>query len=432
MLSAQKQQMPNERSTDSSPPTSTGFGKVLHSIQGLQQRLNDFSVDDVNRAHAQAHTLIRELDGLHIRLNALANLKQTALAVDAQLAAIPEHNFDSIGPDSLEGHPQLHAILQAGELLRTRLKSQEAQENAEATSFDVPLSGNDVASSQFETSIAPRGIVQAVSPHALTAADVTQSSAKSDQIQQVMFQESVAHASPARPTYDFADLKLEESPRRSAVRQVRSAQSEAGSKGPSTKSKKLKGKPQIDHRLLNDLIETYGEFANSTGSAVAAELAEPSHSVIETPPEPTEPPQRVVKTEAEPSEAITTASVSADRAFVDPVEATGLLGLPAPKQEREEPIFDGPGPSSRSQNEIDRQLKSIIKDYGEYDLYSHQKSFNIKTAVIAAVAGLSLLVGGFFYFRAPSASKPAVMESTISEANSVDSEKPTSAKPGSE
>ena len=67
---------------------------------------------------------------------------------------------------------------------------------------------------------------------------------------------------------------------------------------------------------------------------------------------------------------------------------------------------------------LDRQLKSIIKDYGEYDLYSHRKTINVKTTVIAAVTGLALVLGGFYLFKAPSSPTPAAVETTAPGTNS--------------
>jgi hypothetical protein len=56
--------------------------------------------------------------------------------------------------------------------------------------------------------------------------------------------------------------------------------------------------------------------------------------------------------------------------------------------------------------ELDRQLKSIIKDYGEYDLYPPQSSINFKMAALGAFAVLALVLGGFYFFRVPAAPTP--------------------------
>ena len=156
MLSAQKQQMPSDTPPESSgAPTATGFGKVLNSIQGLQQRLDDFSIEEVTRAHAKTHTLIRELDYLQAQLNTLARLKDAAFSVNAQIAAIPEDKFDLVGPDSLENHPQLRAILQADKLIRMHraLKVAETSADSSASDLQAAMPSNDVRSNPTETGI---------------------------------------------------------------------------------------------------------------------------------------------------------------------------------------------------------------------------------------------------------------------------------------
>src|SRR5438034_11635646 len=71
-------------------PQLGGFGKVLNSIQGLQQRLDDFSVEDVSRAQAKAENLIRELSLLQLKLTGLAVMGQALTDVIRTIEAIPE------------------------------------------------------------------------------------------------------------------------------------------------------------------------------------------------------------------------------------------------------------------------------------------------------------------------------------------------------
>lgn len=392
--------MPSDTSPENSrPPTATGFGKVLNSIQGLQQRLDDFSIEEVSRAHAKAHSFIREMDGLRARLNGLAKLKDAVLSVNALIAAMPDDNFDLVGPDSLEKHPQLRAIVQAGKLIRMHRMLKAAQASAEFTSFDLQasLSSSD-ALPDIVSNPSPQSSGQN-STYPVTSANAnTGISSEADQRSVVPEIAPVARDSKATPTYDFADLKLAETQRTVSFRKENSAQPEP-EHTPSRKSKKPKGKPQIDQRLLSDLIETYGEFAISSKPAAPVEsIATPSATVLEAP--------------ATSTALVPFASTSAAPAFLQPVGKSELLGLPASEQEREEPVFDGPSPSIKSRGEIDRQLKSIIKDYGEVDLYSHGKTLNVKTAVIAAATGLALLLGGFYLVKAPSSSAPPAVEAT--------------------
>jgi hypothetical protein len=61
---------------------------------------------------------------------------------------------------------------------------------------------------------------------------------------------------------------------------------------------------------------------------------------------------------------------------------------------------DGNVTASTKRDEIDRQLKNIIKDYGEYDLYQRHSSLNLKVVGILTFAFLALVLGGLYFFRA--------------------------------
>jgi hypothetical protein len=417
MLSVQKQHMPNDTPPESSrPPTATGFAKVLHSIQGLQQRLDDFSVEEVSHAYAKTHTLIRDVNHLHAQLRALAKLKDAVIRVTAEIAAIPKDNFELVGPDSLERHPQLRAIVQAGKLIRMHRILKAAQASAEPSfDYQANIPNSDAPPIPAETASS----VSSPTPLATSAGAKREIASEADQPPAAPENSPVAHDSRATPTYDFAELKLEEASETRTLRSSDSSQTAARHQDASSRnSKKAKGKAQINERLLSDLIETYGEFAIS--AKPAAHRAE----VIEMPPPAVEqvasPSTDLVLFEATPTES----------AAVNPTASGESLGLPAPEEKLEEPVFDGPSPIIKSHGEIDRQLKSLIKDYGAVDLYSHRKTFNVKTAVIAAVAGLALVLGGFYLFKAPSASTPVAIEATTPGENSAAevSERPASAR----
>ena len=404
MLSVQKQQIPSDTSPESSrPTTATGFAKVLSSIQSLQQRLDDFSVEEVSSAHAKTHTLIREIDNLQAQLNTLVQLKDAVLGVNAQIATIPEENFDLVGPNSLEKHPQLGTIVQAGKLIRMYRMLKAAQASAES-SFDLQgsISNGDALPDQTETlgNALPPSLEKvlesspAASPLATPPGANTEIAAEPDQRFAPLENSPPAHDSKTPATYNIAELKLEETPETVSHRKDDASQLNSGDKGALSR----KENPHIDQRLLSDLIENYGEFAIST---------RPTTEAIEMPP------PAVKQVASTSTDLVLFESPSAELALANPAGRGELLGFPASRQEREEPLFDGPSPNFKSQGELDRQLKSIIKDYGEYDLYPHRKRLNVKTAVIAAVAALILILGGFYLFKAPSASSPSAIEANI-------------------
>jgi hypothetical protein len=87
------------------------------------------------------------------------------------------------------------------------------------------------------------------------------------------------------------------------------------------------------------------------------------------------------------------------------------MTLPAPEHLSAQARTEAETVAGKSREEIDRELKNIIKNYGEYDLYSHRKAtIDFKTAAIAALAVLGLLLGGFYIFKSPSGSAPVAIE----------------------
>ena len=111
--------------------------------------------------------------------------------------------------------------------------------------------------------------------------------------------------------------------------------------------------------------------------------------------------------------------VPVEPAFVQP-GGQGLLALPGPAEQSAGPCFDEAPTTAKTRGEIDRQLKSIIKDYGEVDLYSHHRSPKIKPVTIAAATALILLLGAFYFFKSPSTPAPASIGAVAPAAETQD------------
>ena len=402
--------MPSEPGPESAHvPTASGFGRVLSSIQGLQQRLGDFSLEEASRAEKKARTVVHELGLLQARLTAIAKLSGAVASVNEMIATLPEVNFDPVGPDSLEKHPQLRAIVQAAKLIRMHRLLRAAQASAESISLDFQTgeSNRHPSSTQTlaRTPTAPlEALPSSVSEAAVkelpeyglrgnTAPVKTEIAATPEQVLSSIANGSLAQSAPVLVTY--TDLRLEEGKSHSSRNDdfpepVISAAERTANK----EDKTAPSKTHFDERLLNDLIETYGEFAFSS----RAGGSEASRVTGRT--EPVGPPRSVdaATVEARP---VRTASNRAP---------TAVRALPAPEFERPQSRAAQLLPGLKTQGEIDRQLKSIIRDYGEYDLYSHQKSMNYTTAAIAAFAVLGLVLGGFYFFKSPPPPVPAAVE----------------------
>jgi hypothetical protein len=316
--------------------------------------------------------------------------------------------------------------VQAAKLIRMHrvLKAVQASASAEP-SFDlqagIPSSDAPLIPTKRSNESFPTLEQTAQTPLETSAGAKREIASETDQSRAALENSPVAHDSKATPAYDFADFKLEEPQETGTRRRDDSSQTASRHQdAPSRTSKKAKGgKPRINERLLSDLIETYGEFAISTKPH--AHRAE----VIEMPPPAVE---QVASTS---TDLVLFEAKPAETAVVKPIASGEPPGRPAPEQERQEPAFDWPSPTIKSHGEIDRQLKSLIKDYGAVDLYSRgKKTLNVKTAIIAAVAGLAVLMGGFYLFKAPSPKTPVAIEATTSGGNSAAdvSEPPSSAQ----
>src|SRR6267142_5100632 len=148
MLPAKKQEARPETPQNSPVSSTMGFGKVLTSIQGLQQRLEDFSVEDVVRTEGNAKSLVLELSQLQIKLETLAALKQFVASANHLISEIPEANFEQVAPDGLENHPQLRAIIQASKLIRLHRLMQAAKAGAESIPFDLEAGSSNTSVSR--------------------------------------------------------------------------------------------------------------------------------------------------------------------------------------------------------------------------------------------------------------------------------------------
>ena len=399
--------MPSD-APSSRAPTATGFGKVLCSVQGLQQRLDDFSIDEVSRAHAGAYTLIQRLDDLQRQLTALAKLKEAVTSANAQISAIPDQNFDLIG---LEHHSQLRAIVQVGRLIRMRRSLQEAHASPGLSLLDlermpsredlaVKQTNDDISSEasqalspvEFGTSPSVENAVEAPTEHAPSDAMIRNETGLAGDGAETLSTPASPTSAPASEASAAINLSI----RLRSESYPPSTQPAAASRTPEDANSAVKA--NFDRRLLNDLIETYGEFTTAT---TATKSAAPATMI---PPQPLEDSKTSV-------DLICLQTAPAKPALVRSA-AGGLLALPAPERKSSEPSVPRMLPSLKKQGEIDRQLKRIVKDYGEYDLYSPRKSLSLKMAAIAAFAMLGLALGSFYFFKASPPEVPVAVEAT--------------------
>ncbi|HWO40288.1 MAG TPA: hypothetical protein VNO43_00595 [Candidatus Eisenbacteria bacterium] len=146
--------------------------------------------------------------------------------------------------------------------------------------------------------------------------------------------------------------------------------------------------------MLNDLIKDYGEFIIPVSKAAT----EPSQPTDELPdaPGPAEPEFPLVEN-------------------VAPLKPT----VATPK--------DG---------DLDQRLKKLIKDYGEYDLYSDHSAKRTRAGIVAVCALLVLVIAAaYFYWRSSDdtpASSPQPVQSSLQPSSvepATKSDHPANAEP---
>jgi hypothetical protein len=460
MLTAHRQE-PQPGAASLASGTQAGeFAKVLTSIQGLQQRLDGFSFEEASQAEANVHTIIQQLLTIQAKLSQVTGLKHFVSSANWRIGEIPEENFEQVDLDGLESHPQLHAIIRASKLIRVHKLMQAAKAGAEALSLhdEVPLHLLDPdtsALSATQPGLAPTQPL-IVNPQRTELQDVPP-----------VVAEAIEKTVPEGGWVFSADAELEYTEPHFVEHAVINAREDKFTDEAISKIPKPTGgemsvvvrETGFDERLLSDLIQAYGEFSpvlktsSSTTQPRAAEIESGENQIPSSPMrgataqeisseselirEDSAKPALLMPPEEQPANSnnVTLATRFAQNAKTTIADSRST-GLALIRSDR--PIFPQPQvdraelgnqkatlPNIKKHGELDRQLKNIIKDYGEYDLYPHQSSTNLKKAALAALAALVLVLGVLYLFKAPSngrnsAASSATQSPDTSNTNSAD------------
>ena len=439
---------------DAKPSTAGGFGKVLGSIQGLQQRLGDFSYGEVSIAEAKVKMLVKQLALLRDSLKKLVQLKLTFSEINRRVSDIPVASYDQVNLDSLEKHPQLHAILRASKLtrfqslmkgdhvgadvvlLRTvtadppdqalaakqagakstaqqphdvdKKQSREAIGSTRRASDDAwvgdlsPVAGHRIAPRAHDT------FTTKEQPSSFTIPNETIAASQDDQVggqtkdwsfdlhepgltssepftAPINFEfpaESVDDLEPVsknasksklpatepRPTATITKTSSNDKTNVIEAKASVTAQAIPVAPAPKKSAPKLDESKALvsanhafDQRLLEDVIKNYGDFSSPANLPATLHTATKLVPVPETP--------------AKPPTAEFDQSSAADRKIL----------------------------SVQKSGDLDRQLKKIIKDYGEYDIYQRKSLVSFKTGGIIAFAVLGLVLAVLYLFKTPAA-----------------------------
>jgi hypothetical protein len=390
-----------------SPASEVGassFGMVLDSVQGLQRRLEDFSVEEISEAEALARTLISRLTELAKKLHRLTEVQRSVATARRSATEGGIENIKIPDLKVLENSLAVHAIVQASNLIpfpRPKKALSEIDENSLLTAAPIIYQTESLKSAadgnadnrektnDFDLEDQARNLEEAVAPELtrgqmfgtnpegteapiLPAAMSIDSTVPQEDFPSHASEDELASSEISKIfAEDFTQLPENEAmglfANAPTFEFAKNEESAAEAKGEEAAS------AAFDQRLLDDLIKNYGEFASPATS---------------TPVEPLTTPSRPAHAQAVRRE------------------------LRMHEPESLEPSV----PNVRKNGQLDRELKQIIKDYGERDLYSRQSSINLKTAGIAAFLLLGALVAGFYFFYSPNTTSVGNVPETPSTA----------------
>src|SRR5437667_3023939 len=380
MLSAPKEEKRLKVvSSPSNTPNLAGFGKVLNSIQGLQQRLDDFSVDDISEATEKARTLAVRLSELQRQLATLTEINESIATVRTAVDHAANETRELTKLEGLDRPLQLQAIAQASNLIRFPRVMKAANDGPRVSSVNSIATDSRINTSKAE------------------ASTPTANPAESDKNPSESLQTSQIETLSASPDETVVGLDATESPTNTALAQVQETQPLR--EEPPARSEQVSQSDTV--KVHNPTLRT---------EAKATPVAQPVFESLETAIE-------------RQTEAPVSTSADFDQRLLDDLiknygEFAASPNLPAPikpaaKSKREAEHTESKArvgeftkknlPAVKKEGELDRQLKKLIKDYGEYDLYPQQSPVKLKNGVIAAVLLLALVLSGFYFFSAPKA-----------------------------
>lgn len=387
------------------PPMMGSFDKVVDSIDGLRDRVQGFTLEQVSAADQKLRTMSLGLSELQRKLGVLSELKDRINRLDETIQQVKGKSFEeSSFVTEVEPVP-IHAIAQLGNLLKLRqvIKVIQAARNASLTPalgdrevqtpvifepFEIVSRSTkdsmtrEVPSTEQMFTDAPRNEERAVDSTESVdrSAEVYDPAPLGKDLEEMQFSSNetadATQPDEAVGSIPIEDLHLEsidttEYPqlnRPFSVEEIPVTSDQAQTE--------VSEEADFDRRLLDDLIKNYGEFSIMPSTAEAEVHQESKND------RPTSKPR------------------------VDSPIAVA-------------PVSQTTFPLQRKDGELDLKLKKLIKDYGEYDLYSRQTPLKLKTGVIAAFLFLSLVFSGFYFFSSPkSPITPSVSSASQSQNDS--------------
>jgi hypothetical protein len=383
-----------------SAPSGGAVGKVVNSIQGLQQRLNDYTLEEIAVAENRSRTLMLGLLNLQSRVDSLIAIKRSMTMVFDALQKTTSEDVKLNLVNTTGKSIHLHDIIQASNLIKFPGIKRTSNQSAGKTITDRPGPG-EIIPGDNDTPPSTR--------------DLTRQSTTVDRSEAIdspnepafVFGATEIDAASEVPSADFSwdkddDLDKEFSDDIPGEQEIQAATTRSAapekyntiqadlcppesaeelplleeSNTPTSKALVPTG-GDFDQRLLDDLIKNYGEFFSSSSSS--PKVASPAKL-----------------------EAVESGSKP-------------ILHKPAAEMAKTNTARTAP---LKKEGDIDRELKKIIKDYGEYDIYSRHNRINLKFAAIGAFLLLGAVFSGFYFLsssRSPERSSPSAATEPVSK-----------------
>jgi hypothetical protein len=372
-----------------SSPSAGSVGKVVNSIQGLQQRLNDYTLEEVSATENRSRTLLLGLLNLQSRVGSLVAIKRSMTVVYEAVEKTASEDIKLSVIDTSGKPIHLRDIIQASNLIKFPGLKRTLPKRPEHTVTTASPSGETI-SGAVDTSQSIRDVIRQDS-----VADRREATDSPEEPAFVFGTTEIEGASGI-PSAEFSwdkdsasvktigdsiryEHELQTTAVRSASEKINKPQSDISvpefapklplPEEPNTpiSTALVPTGGDFDQRLLDDLIKNYGEFFSSSDS-----------------------PSKVVP-----------------RAHIDTVEAGSkpiILEKPAVESPKNKTARTSP---LKKEGDIDRELKKIIKDYGEYDIYSHKNRINLKFAGVGAFLLLVAVLSGFYFLSSSKSQEPS-------------------------
>ncbi len=372
-----------------SSPSAGTVGKAVNSIQGLQQRLNDYTLEEVAAAENRSRTLLLGLLNLQSRVGSLVAIKRSMTVVYEAVEKTASEDIKLSVIDTTGKPIHLGDIIQASNLIKFPGLKRTLPKRPEHTVITASASGETI-SGATDTSESNKDASRQDS-----AADRREAT-DSPEEPAFVFGTTEIEADAGVPSAEFSwdkdsdsvktigdSIQYEQEFQTTAVRpgseKINNPQSDISvpevvqklplSEEPITpiSTALVPTGGDFDQRLLDDLIKNYGEFFSSSDS--------PSKVVL--------------------------------RANIDPVQAGSkpiILEKPGVESPKNKTARSSP---LKKEGDIDRELKKIIKDYGEYDIYSHNSRINLKFAGVGAFLLVVAVLSGVYLLSSSKSQEPS-------------------------